>query len=110
MMGRKLKWGILGTAEIAKIAVIPAIQQSERGEVLGIASRNADKSAEAAQEFDIPKSYGSYEELLADPEIGAVYIRCRTICMKSGRSGPRKRGSTFCAKNHPLLAQPGQAA
>ncbi|CCC84962.1 oxidoreductase [Paenibacillus polymyxa M1] len=74
MMGRKLKWGILGTAEIAKIAVIPAIQQSERGEVLGIASRNADKAAEAAREFDIPRSYGSYEELLADPEIGAVYI------------------------------------
>ncbi|WP_151733637.1 Gfo/Idh/MocA family protein ['Paenibacillus yunnanensis' Narsing Rao et al. 2020] len=73
-MAQKLKWGILGCAQIATKAVIPAIQESESGVVTAIASRSMDKSRPVAEEFGIEKAYGSYEELLADPEIGAVYI------------------------------------
>jgi xylose dehydrogenase (NAD/NADP) len=74
MNKEKLKWGILGTAGIAKRAGIPGIRQSETGIVAAIASRDLAKAAEAANELGIPKAYGSYESLLADPDIEAVYI------------------------------------
>ncbi len=71
---KKVRWGIIGCAGIAKRSVIPGIQQSETGEVAAIASRGLDKAKITAEELNIPKAYGSYEELLADPEIDAVYI------------------------------------
>ncbi|MFC0214965.1 Gfo/Idh/MocA family protein [Paenibacillus chartarius] len=70
----KLRWGILGCAGIAKRSVIPGIRESELGEVTAIASRDLDKAKETAASLDIARAYGSYEELLADPEIDAVYI------------------------------------
>jgi len=71
---KKIRWGVLGCAGIAKRSVIPGIQQSETGEVTAIASRGIEKAKLTAEELNIPKAYGSYEELLADPEIEAVYI------------------------------------
>lgn len=73
-MGKKLKWGIIGTAGIAKYSVIPGIKASETGEVIAIASRSEETARKAAAELDIAKAYGSYEELLSDSEIEAVYI------------------------------------
>src|SRR5437867_5032475 len=70
---KKVVWGILGTAKIAKVKVIPAMQKSTWIEVRGIASRSDATARQAAAEFGIPRAYGSYEELLADPEIEAVY-------------------------------------
>ncbi|MCD9024099.1 Gfo/Idh/MocA family protein [Cohnella silvisoli] len=70
----RLRWGILGCAAIADRAVIPAIHASETGELLAIASRSEDKARSKAEQFGIPKFYGSYEALLADPEIDAIYI------------------------------------
>lgn len=70
----KLRWGVIGSAHIAVNSVIPAIQKSERGEVTAIASRGIEKAQETAAKLNIPKAYGSYEELLADPDIDAVYI------------------------------------
>src|ERR1700677_3740308 len=70
---RKVKWGVLGAANIALKKVIPAMQQSEWSEVTGIASRDLKKAQEAARSLGIAKAYGSYEELLADPEIEAIY-------------------------------------
>ena len=70
----KLKWGILGAAKIAIDQVIPAIQQSDLGAVWGIASRNETNAREVADQFSIPKSYGTYEALLDDSEIDVVYI------------------------------------
>jgi len=70
----KIRWGIIGCAGIAKSSVIPGIQQSETGEVAAIASRGLDKAKQTAEQLNIPKAYGSYEELLADPTIEAVYI------------------------------------
>lgn len=70
----KLRWGVLGCAGIAKRAVIPGIQQSQTGEVTAIASRDEQKARETAAQLNIPKSYGSYEAILADDTIDAVYI------------------------------------
>jgi predicted dehydrogenase len=72
-MSRKVRWGVLGVARIATAKVIPAMQRGELSEVTAIASRDAGKAGEAACELGIPKSYGSYEELIADPDIDAVY-------------------------------------
>jgi len=73
-MDKTLKIGVLSTAKIARHYVIPAIRQSSRCIVEGIASRNSARAKETASEFDIPRSYGSYEALLADSRIDAVYI------------------------------------
>ena len=68
-----MRWGVLGAARIAVEKVIPAMQKGEWSEVKGLASRDAGTAARVAGELGIAKSYGSYEELLADPEIEAVY-------------------------------------
>ena len=73
-MGLKLRWGILGCAAIARRALVPAIHASETGELAAVASRSPEKARQFASECDIPRAYGSYEELLADAEIDAVYI------------------------------------
>lgn len=70
----KIRWGILSTANIGTQKVIPAIQKAENCEVVAICSRNLETAQKAASELGIPKSYGSYEELLADQNIDAVYI------------------------------------
>jgi predicted dehydrogenase len=72
-MKKKVEWGVLGVANIAVKKVIPAMQRGEWSEVTAIASRDLDKAKHAARELGIPKAYGSYEELLADPDIEAIY-------------------------------------
>ncbi len=69
-----IRWGILGAARIAKTRTIPALQSSERSEVVAIASRDLTTAKAAALECEIPRAYGSYEALLADPAVDAVYI------------------------------------
>ncbi len=69
-----LRWGILSTADIARTKVIPGIQAADRCTVVAIASRDLERAREAADELGIPKAHGSYEALLADPGIDAVYI------------------------------------
>jgi len=72
-MNRKVRWGVLGAAKIAVTKVIPAMQRGEGCEISAIASRDLDKAKRTAANLGIPKAYGSYEELLADPEIEAIY-------------------------------------
>jgi predicted dehydrogenase len=72
-MTEKIRWGVLGAANIAVKKVIPAMQKGELTQITTIASRNAEKARKAAEKLNIPKFYASYEELLADPEIDAVY-------------------------------------
>jgi predicted dehydrogenase len=69
----KVRWGILGTAKIAVAKVIPAMQRSDWCEIAAIASRDLSKAKAAAGELNIPNAYGSYEELLADNSIEAIY-------------------------------------
>ena len=73
MAEHKLRWGILSTANIGRAAVIPAIQSSKNGEVKAVASRDKQKGAEFAARLGIPRWFGSYEALLDDPDIDAVY-------------------------------------
>jgi len=72
-MPEKVRWGILSTAAIGIKKVIPAMQKGEWSVVTAIASRDLPRAKKAAKALNIPKAYGSYEELLADPEIEAVY-------------------------------------
>jgi predicted dehydrogenase len=73
-MPDKVRWGVLGVARIAVEKVIPAMQQgAPSSEIVAIASRDLEKAKRAAAALGIPKAYGSYDELLADPEIEAVY-------------------------------------
>ncbi len=69
-----VRFGILGTGLIAQNHVIPALQGAENCSVVAIASRSEQKAAEVAAAFSIPKHYGSYEELLADTDVDAVYL------------------------------------
>lgn len=69
----KLRWGVLSTARIGLDKVIPAMQRGRRCQVDAIASRSSEKAADAARQLGIARSYGTYEELLADPDIDAVY-------------------------------------
>jgi len=69
----KIRWGVLGVAKIATDRVIPAMQRGQWSEITAIASRDLDKARRAAARLGIPKAYGSYEELLSDTEIDAIY-------------------------------------
>ncbi|MBI4674499.1 MAG: Gfo/Idh/MocA family oxidoreductase [Chloroflexi bacterium] len=71
---RQVRWGQISTANIGLKKVLPAMQRGKYCAVVGIASRNLDAARHAAKQLGIPKAYGSYEELLADPDIDAVYI------------------------------------
>ena len=69
-----VRWGVLGTGLIAQNHVIPAIQGAERCELVAIASRSETKADGIAARFSIPRAFGSYEALLADPDVDAVYL------------------------------------
>lgn len=69
----KVRWGVLSTAKIGVTKVIPGMQKGEWCEVVGIASRDLHRAEEAAYKLGIPLGYGSYEEMLDDPQIEAIY-------------------------------------
>lgn len=73
-MSSPVRWGVLSTAAIARHKVIPAMHKADNCEVLAIASRDPQRGAEAASSLGIARSYGSYNELLGDDDIDAVYI------------------------------------
>jgi len=73
MSTKKIRWGILSTANIGMQKVTPAIQKSAHSEVVAIASRDLGKARAAADQLGIAKAHGSYEELFADPDIDAIY-------------------------------------
>jgi D-xylose 1-dehydrogenase (NADP+, D-xylono-1,5-lactone-forming) len=73
MSSRILRWGLLGTANINQ-AVITPLRMSSRNQLTAIASRTPDRAAAYAQQWQIPRHFGSYEAMLADPEIDVVYV------------------------------------
>jgi predicted dehydrogenase len=73
MPNKKVKWGVLSTAAIGVRKVIPGMQLGAWSEIVAIASRDGEKAEAVARKLRIPKAYGSYEELLADPNIDAIY-------------------------------------
>lgn len=72
-MAAKLNWGLLGAGAIAK-AFVKGLEQSETGKALAVGSRGLEKAQGFAKDHNIPRAYGSYEELLADKEIDAIYV------------------------------------
>src|SRR5215475_9226297 len=72
-MTNKVRWGVLSTSHFALAKAVPAMQKGEWSEVAAIASRDMNKAEETAKKFGIRKAYGSYEDLLGDPEIEAIY-------------------------------------
>lgn len=70
----KIKWGVLGTAGIARGCTIPGMLQAENCELYAVAGRSLEKAEKFKADFGFEKAYGDYESLLADPEIKAVYI------------------------------------
>lgn len=70
---QKVRWGILSTAKIGTLKVIPAMQLGQHSEVVAIGSRSAAAAGQAAAALGIARSHGSYEALLADPQVEAVY-------------------------------------
>ena len=70
---RPVKWGVLSTAKIGLLKVIPAMQQSDLCEIVAIASRDITKAREAANALGVRNAYSSYEELIGDPEVEAIY-------------------------------------
>jgi D-xylose 1-dehydrogenase (NADP+, D-xylono-1,5-lactone-forming) len=73
-MGKKIKWGVLGNANIARVCVIPAIQKSSNSQVYALATRFPETGTQVATDYKIPRIYGTYDDLLADPEIQVIYI------------------------------------
>jgi len=73
-MTSTIRWGVLGAAAIATGRTMPAINAAPSATLLALASRDAAKGASVAQQFGIPRVYATYEALLADPEIDAVYV------------------------------------
>jgi len=70
----ELRWGVLSTADIGRTKVVPAIQKARRCRVVAIASRDAGRAKAYAAELVIPRAHDSYEALLADEDVDAVYI------------------------------------
>jgi len=73
-MEHKMRWGVISTANIGRAAVIPALQRAENAEVVAVASRDLERAQALADELGIPRAFGSYEALLGEEEIEAVYI------------------------------------
>lgn len=120
-MSDKIRWGILSTAKIGTVQVIPAMQKGHFSEVTAIASRNLSQAKQVASDLGIMRAYGSYEELLADPDIDAIYnplpnhlhvswsIKAiqagkHVLCEKPiGLSSEEGQELLDCAKTHPEL-------
>src|SRR5258708_36771643 len=68
-----VRWGVISTANIGRRAVIPAIKASRNGKVVAVASRDAARARQFADELGIERAYGSYEALFDDPNIDAIY-------------------------------------
>ncbi len=70
---KKVRWGVLSTAKIGVVKVIPAMQAGKCAQIAAIASRDSRRASQAAADLGIPKAYGTYTDLLEDPEIDAIY-------------------------------------
>ena len=105
----ELRWGILSTADIGRKKVVPAMQRAARTRIVAVASRDADKAHEYAAELSIPKVHGSYEELLADPDVDAVYIPVPNhLHAEWAMAAARAKKHVLCEK--PLAMNAAEAA
>jgi len=93
------RFGVFSTSHFALTRMIPSMLAGRDISVAAIASRDGKRAAQAARSLGVPKSYDSYEALLADPDVDAVYNPLPTICMCHGRSARLRPASMSCAKS-----------
>ena len=104
----KIKWGVLGTANIAKGCTIPGMKLAEECELYAIAGRSIEKADSFRREFGFEKAYGSYDELIADREVRAVYIPLpNNLHLKWVRAALQAGKHVLCEK--PLALNAGEA-
>jgi len=102
----KIKWGIMGTANIARYGTIPGMKLAESCELYAIAGRNPEKAESYKQEYGFEKAYGSYEELLDDEEVQAVYIPLpNDLHIKWVKAALEKKKHVLCEKPIALNAE-----
>jgi predicted dehydrogenase len=106
-MAEPVTWGIISTADINR-KVIPGLRASAKTDLVAVASRNQARADEYAREWDIPRAYGSYDELYADPAIEAVYISLpNTMHVAESIKALEAGKHVLCEK--PLTRHPKQA-
>ncbi len=104
----KVKWGILGTADIARRCTIPGMKLADNCELYAIAGRSAEKAEEFRREFGFQKAYGSYDELLRDEDVQAVYIPLpNSLHMEWAEAALKAGKHVLCEK--PLAMNAAQA-
>jgi predicted dehydrogenase len=104
-----LRWGILSTADIARRKVVPGMQKARRCSIVAIASREAGRAEVVAAELGIPRAHGSYEALLADTEVDAVYIPLPNHLHAEWSIAAARAGKhVLCEKPLALTAQDAQ--
>lgn len=95
----KVKWGILGTANIARWGMIPGMKKADNCELYAIAGRSLEKAEKYKEEFGFKKAFGSYDDLLDDPEVQAVYIPLpNDIHIKWVKEALKKKKHVLCEK------------
>ena len=104
----KVKWGILGTANIARWGMIPGMKKADNCELYAIAGRSLEKANKYKEDYGFEKAYGSYDELLDDPEVQAVYIPLpNDIHIKWVKEALKKKKHVLCEK--PLALNANEA-
>lgn len=111
----RLRWGVISTANIGRAAMIPALQRAANGELLAVASRDKEKAHEFAGRLGIPRAYGSYEALLDDPDIDAIYNPLpnslhREWCVRAAEAGKHVLCEKPLALNAPEVEEMAAAA
>ncbi len=103
---QKVKWGVLGTANIARGCTIPGMKLAQNCELYALAGRNGQKAKAFKEEFGFEKYYGSYEELLEDEEVKAVYIPLPNgLHFKWVKAALEKKKNVLCEKPMALNAE-----
>jgi 1,5-anhydro-D-fructose reductase (1,5-anhydro-D-mannitol-forming) len=98
-MGERVRWGLIGASTVAREWMIDAIRAQPDGEVVALASSNAERGARFAAETGIPKVYHSVDALLGDSAIDAVYISTTNGLHRPKRWPRRSPASTSCARS-----------
>ena len=98
----KIRWGILGTANIARWGMIPGMKLAKNCELYAVAGRSAEKAKKYCEDFGFKKFYSSYDELLQDKDVEAVYIPLPNNLHIEWVKKPLMLKNTFCVKSRLL--------
>lgn len=104
-----IRIGILGAASIAPMALIDPAKENAEVIVAAVAARDVPRAQAFASQHDIPTVHGDYGALIADPDIDAIYNRCRTAYTGAGPGPHSPRANTCCAKSRSPLTRPRHA-